>query len=396
MRDLRVQSRRARATTIAGTIVLALVLGACATVAPAPAANANPATCVARLTSAADYQRAFDTRGPVWSGGDGAAAIPLPDGRVLWLFGDTFTGPVVANRRVPPTRLVRSSALVQTGRCFQPTMGGTAANVADLFPSPEPGEWYWPAHGWADASGRSVHVFVMRMRQTAGLPGWDWTTVDMRLATLSLPDLRVQSISALPFPAGGDAPAYGSSVAVGDDGFAYVYGELSVPGWLLPQAGQYVARVPADLSGGWQFWDGSEWSADPSAAAPMTFTAADLSPDAGPSSSLNVVRYGSGWLGVAKRWDMLSGDVTAWYASTPEGPWRAVNDDDGTIALTPVPAGSTEFTYGGHVVDAPGAGPVVVYSVNGSDATVMSDARVYGPRVVAPSALPSPDELAAS
>lgn len=389
----RVRSARARAAVAAAVTVLALALGACAGAAPG-ATNANPATCLPHVTSAADYQRAFDARGPVWSGGDGALPITLPDGRVLWLFGDTFSGLVVGNRYVPPIVMVRNSAIVQTGRCFQPLMGGTPGHVADLFPQPAPDQWYWPVGAWVDPSGTSLHVFVRQMRRAPGPPGWDWTSVGMRVATMSLPDLTVRSVTPLPFPTDASVPVYGTSVTVAPDGYAYVYGSLSMPGPLFPIAQQYVARVPAGLDGPWEFWDGTAWSSNSSDAAPMVFTKADGSPDDQPNAPLNVIPYGTGWLGSAKRVEIISPDVTAWYAPAPQGPWQAVNDDDGSIALTPV-SSTGLFTYGGHVADLPIVGPVVIYNVNGDDVGVTSDAGLYGPRVVPPVDLPSPDTLAA-
>lgn len=392
--ETRLRSMRARAVVAVAAAALTLTVGACAGAVPSAPANPNPATCLPHLTSAADYQRAFDSRGPLWSGGDGALPITLPDQRVLWLFGDTFSGLVVGNRYVPPTAMVRNSAIVQTGNCFQPLMGGTPGRVGDLFAPPTKGEWYWPVAGWVDPSGTSVHVFLHHMRRVPGPPGWDWTSVDMRLATMSLPDLTVRSIATLPFPTDPSSPGYGTSVVTAPDGYVYAYGTVSAPGLLFPIAQQYVARVPAALNGPWQFWDGTEWSADPSTAAPMMFTKTDGSPDDQPNAPLNVIPYGSGLLGSAKRVDILSPDVSAWYATSPQGPWRAVNDNGGSIALTPVPAGSQLFTYGGHVVNPPTAGPLVIYNVNGDDVGPTSDARLYGPRVVAPSDLPSADVLA--
>src|SRR5437763_304475 len=39
-----------------------------------------------------DFTRLWATCGPGWTGGDGAYSVALPDGRSVWLFGDSFMG----------------------------------------------------------------------------------------------------------------------------------------------------------------------------------------------------------------------------------------------------------------------------------------------------------------
>ena len=52
--------------------------------------EANPAVAV---SIAEDYNRLF-TREEGWTGGDIATSLPLHDGRILWLFGDTWIGKI--------------------------------------------------------------------------------------------------------------------------------------------------------------------------------------------------------------------------------------------------------------------------------------------------------------
>lgn len=58
--------------------------------------------------TAAGYERMFAKviADGEWGGGDVSLSVPIPDGRVVWLYGDTFS---------PRNGLVRSSAIVQTG-----------------------------------------------------------------------------------------------------------------------------------------------------------------------------------------------------------------------------------------------------------------------------------------
>jgi hypothetical protein len=51
---------------------------------------------------------------PRWLGSDGAYSIDLGDGRVLWLFGDTFISTSFLNTR-RLAKMIRNSVGVQTG-----------------------------------------------------------------------------------------------------------------------------------------------------------------------------------------------------------------------------------------------------------------------------------------
>ena len=44
-----------------------------------------------------DFNQLF-TRFSEWTGGDATYSVPLPDGRVLWMFGDSFIGTVATVR----------------------------------------------------------------------------------------------------------------------------------------------------------------------------------------------------------------------------------------------------------------------------------------------------------
>ncbi|MBR9980011.1 MAG: hypothetical protein KFF50_03185, partial [Desulfatitalea sp.] len=44
------------------------------------------------------FNRLFSPGNGGWSGGDGTLSIPLPDGRTVWLFGDSLLGAVAPDR----------------------------------------------------------------------------------------------------------------------------------------------------------------------------------------------------------------------------------------------------------------------------------------------------------
>jgi hypothetical protein len=84
-----------------GSALTVLLLGtALCTVTGTPAIAAVPA---GGMTAAA-VATMFNTYGDAghhWTGADSTVSVPLPDGRVAWLFSDTFLGTVNADGSRP-------------------------------------------------------------------------------------------------------------------------------------------------------------------------------------------------------------------------------------------------------------------------------------------------------
>ncbi|HEU5302094.1 MAG TPA: hypothetical protein VFW06_07630 [Acidimicrobiia bacterium] len=318
-----------------------------------------------------------------WASADGSVPIPLPDGRILWLFGDTYIGKVVPGGAISPaTQLEHNSFVVQTGRCFAPQMGGGPFARTERIADPAPGEFYWPASGVVD--GSTVQVFLYHVRNAP--PPLNFTILGMRLATLSLPGLAVQSITNLPVAAP-PGVFYGvTTTLVGSTVYVYGHHDRSA----------YVARAPlAQLAtpGAWEYWGNSgsggpdSWGADPGRAVPLGFSGMPyihpaFGAGAWPLAVLSVQAYGTGYLGTAKLVDACSDDVSAFTAPAPEGPWTY----HGRVHTTPTGGLST---YGSMLpMGLPGVtGPTVVYSTNDFpfDSYVPPPSiTVYGPRFVSP------------
>jgi hypothetical protein len=327
-------------------------------------------TCVdGTVDSAQDYSNVFRSYETEWITGDGAFPIALGSGELLWIFGDTFTGEVVPHWDLDEHRLVHNTFVLQHDSCFSPKYRGGVGRRRAVLPTNAPGRWYWPLSGIV--AGNELQLLALDVAYVDhGTPGFDWEIAGADLITISLDTYRVLSI--VDSPGGGRAPdpAYGTAV-VQDGSTVYSYGHTN--------QGQFVARstTATFATGPWEFWDGSGWSSDPSAAAPMTVAQNSLSP-------FHVIKWGNGWLAAAKMFDVLSSDVSAWTAPAPQGPWTRF----GEIAQTPTRAG--QFSYGGLLADLPGAGPTVIYSVNSTLEAIAEDVRVYGPKFRVPTALPLP------
>jgi hypothetical protein len=345
-------------------------------------------TCVAQtycgsgFTSAAAYQAAFNVRGPLWDGADGAEVVDLGDGRRLWLWGDTYSGPTTSTSIIVQAFL-RNSISVQQGNCMEFRLGGVINGVNDFVPRPGPTEWYWPDAGIADPAHNVVYLAAMHAIIADGGDGFHWRIVRNEILTLDYHSLQL--IRATPMPTAGGL-LWGTAM-MQSGGYDYIYANQ-------PGAKQYVARALPQhlLDGQWEFWTGSTWSPNGADVRPMTFMYFSGNPDVGSYSGITVLPYGSGYIASAKRCDLICTDLTAWYSPTPAGPWRAVNSNSGKIATTGAAAGLV--VYGGHMVPAATpSGFIGVWSVNRQhgDSNAL---YVYGGRTGELTNLPSPSTLA--
>jgi hypothetical protein len=144
------------------TFLILLSLVACTRAStPAPATAEPPSSDLIQAEPWPEADALFRTD-PTWLGSDDAYSIDLGDGRVLWLFGDTFISTSKRNVR-RRSAMIRNSVGVQSG--YDPSAAAMAfywrtqdGEPASFFP--EDGEtWFWPGHGIA-LEGKLL-VFLM-------------------------------------------------------------------------------------------------------------------------------------------------------------------------------------------------------------------------------------------
>ncbi|HOS97287.1 MAG TPA: hypothetical protein PLU54_06495 [Deltaproteobacteria bacterium] len=170
-----------------------------------------------------EAQRLF--RGdPHWLGGDGASSADLGDGRVLWLFGDSFVNLSTTGSRRDAT-MVRNSVAIQHGH--DPATARMTFAWKRLGPHPrsffrEQGvEWFWP--GSAVRIGRGLLVFLVRVGRADNALGFEssgWKAVFVPNPDVS-PTLWGMRDLAVPRTGG---VLVGSASAFVLDGYLYAYG----------------------------------------------------------------------------------------------------------------------------------------------------------------------------
>ncbi|WP_437046383.1 DUF4185 domain-containing protein [Streptomyces sp. enrichment culture] len=286
-----------------------------------------------------------------WTGGDGSHSVRLPDGRLLWLFSDTFLGTV--HRPPNPVGesyawrdttapMVRNSAVLMRDGRLESTL------PAPVFPDPAPGRWRWPVAARVEArspgSPEQVVKVLLWVRQDGQHPWIYGVPVATEVATLSLPDLRLESVVTVLDQQQVADPSrrvlFGTTL-VEEDGWTYVFGGDDGRPAARPASHAYVARVPDGGLGdpaAWEFWDGSRWQ---TRARPGPVLGDGRRTGVG--SAFSVARDG----GTYVLFTMAAGaegltTVASYWACSPTGPWHGPAHEltpalpaDGTAAYNP-------------------------------------------------------------
>jgi hypothetical protein len=345
-------------------------------------------------TTAPDWESAF-VRSDGWTGADGAATIPLPGGRTLWLFGDTWIGQVRDGRHIEGSTMVNNTIAVCAAIPDRPEpddirflWGTCEGKPAGWVVPTQESEWFWPAGGGLiapDTAGNPRLLLFMARLARLDRSGSVWN-FDGRGSSLVIvhnpadePERWRPSQRALNSYKHGDPPITWGVAALRDSSEAgeptlLIYGIDSTSGL---NKKVLLARAPAtrieDFTT-WTFRTASGWSSSPSAAAPIVENV---------SSELSVCRHprGNGWVMIHSEPPLGSG-IMARTAPAPEGPWSAPIK----LYTCPEPAADTRmmaYSAKAHP-ELSGPGEVLVsYSVNSTDFwDVAAYADKYRPRFV--------------
>jgi len=350
--------RLAAAAALFG-ILLLLLPSACLR---KPATSLPPAAPLAHPDLS--FNRLFTRYGGGWTGGDGTLSIGLPDGRSLWLFGDTFLGHVRPDGSRPlDSPLIRNCLVVQNGNNLTTRYGGTSRHPTAFLVPQDPEAWFWPGDGIV--SGDRLQVFYHRFHQVApGMWGWAWDgTV---IATLQLPALELVGVVLRD---DGNGVAYGSAL-LECNAWVYIYGTVTQGS----VKHLHVARaLRPHLEDAWQFWTGRQWSSDAKASRSVL---------AGVSSQFGVVPLASGFgLVTMDERTPFSNRLVLYRAETPTGPWQ------GPIAIYQSPeADGAIAAYSPFVHPQFGHADGYLISYNLNDVhdpdRLYADAAIYRPRFI--------------
>ncbi|MFG1764909.1 fibronectin type III domain-containing protein [Micromonospora parva] len=332
----------------------------------------------------------YGDAGGHWTGGDRTFSVLLPDGRLAWLFSDTFLGSVNADGSRPSNSpMVHNTLVVQDGTTLTTTLhGGTSAAPKSLMCDDSVGLGCWVAGAMVE--GDNLQVLVNRYAATG--PGTlDVTPTGNALVTLSLPALSVTGVRELPMS---PRITWGQSLLT-DNGYTYIYGSEHTSDFKFA----HVARVPVGgLTGQWQFWNGSGW---------VTTEASSARIASGVGTAFTVTKLDGRFVMTTVEGHLVfNNSIVAYSAASPTGPYSGPRE----LARAPEAGNSPPtivYDTSIHQDLARDGKLLLSYNVNALNTDdSKADVSIYRPRFIEvdwplsepdPAAVPAaPSDLAAS
>jgi hypothetical protein len=318
-----------------------------------------------------------------WTGADGAFSVALSDNVTLWLYSDTWIGPVVDGRHKDAT-MVNNSIALQRGKdpgtdsvefFWRTTNEGKPA----AFITPDDGiGWFWIFDGVV--TDGKLYLFLMQTIKTDEKSVFGFKHVGTWLAEIENPNddphkwrIRQYKVPYGRYSKGGNL-FFGSAV-MRDGDFVYIYG--SDEDWSKGMGGRSMiaARVPYDKMTDfeqWRFLSGGQWQAEMEGISGLfDGMAPEYSVGYQPSLKQYVAVYTE---------NGLSEDILMRFSATPVGPWSRA------CKVYECPDGAWHKTYFCYAAKAhpeiSGKDELIVtYVCNSMDFWKMAaDARIYRPR----------------
>lgn len=307
------------------------------------------------------------------TGGDGMYSIALPDGRSLFLMGDSFIGPVKEGRRTMPDHMYRNTYILYDRGQVSAIYGAIGENSSAAVPpgvNDEHQKWYWPGHGFV--KDNTLYVFQTLMYQgEEGMWGFQYETTD--ILAYDLPGLELKKTTNIPFK--GPENIHFGMAALAEDDYVYIYAQVDIDNGPVPISEAWVARTTLDkLYTEWVYFDGSGWSSSSLDAVRME----GLS-DVAISSQFNVFKLNDKYVLLTQEKQFTSGEIYTFVADHPWGPWYnkqliyTVPDHENPNVFSYNAMAHPQFKKDGKIL--------ISYNVNNLDfAEQLNDVSTYRPR----------------
>lgn len=277
------------------------------------------------------FDRKFQMYGPGFTGGDGTYSVPLPDGRTVWIFGDTFIGevtPELTRKKTNPL-YIRNCFVVQDGTQMTTLHQGKPEEFNSMVIPNEVKEgfkteldiWFWPGDGFIH--NNKLNVFMSKFHQAEeGM--WGFEFVESVLVEFSLPDFK--EVKRTKIPSSKQSGIHFGHAIFETDDYLYIYG--------LKNKQAYAARTEYnDITSDWEYFDGTNWIDDITLIGPMA--------DIDGSEQFSIVKLRDKYVYITQSGG-LSRKVNSLLSDTPYGPWQ----NKQILFETPIPFENKDlFTY---------------------------------------------------
>lgn len=250
------------------------------------------------------------------TGGDGMYSILLPDGRSIFLMGDSYIGTVSNGQRSTSDHMYRNTYIVYDNGKVSAVYGAngnkkSSAAVPPKFPDEK--KWYWPGHGFVD--GNKLYIFQTLMYQ-GGDGMWGFMYETTHILEYSLPGLNL--VRTTPIPFNGSEDVHYGMAALKEGDYVYIYAQVDVKNDANPISEVLVARSTMNnLYTNWEYYTGSGWNTDASSAVKLEGLAS-----VPVSSQFNVFKLRDKYVLLTQKKTFNSGEIYTFIADSPSGPWR--------------------------------------------------------------------------
>lgn len=189
--------------------------------------------CISQTIDIANYTLTIDTaqnensffaKDLFWYGADGAASVDLGNGKVLWLFSDTFINSDSTRSRKRST-LIRNSIAIQDGYNLNTASlkfyWNRSENIPGVFFNLTGKSWYWTGHGIRIKD--KLLIFLINEREVQnglGFEAFGWSAVLIPNPDDSPTTWKKEYIE-VPETFGA---IVGSAAVLKDDNYLYAYG----------------------------------------------------------------------------------------------------------------------------------------------------------------------------
>lgn len=330
-----------------------------------------------------DFNNVF-TRHNGWSGGDIASTIPLTDSITLWLFGDSWVGPVKDNRHSNAV-MINNSVAIQYGKITDVNnlkfyFKEIDKKPASLFTPPDGRGFYWLTGGGIKTKNKLYIIASQIVKKENDTSVFGFESVGNFIFTIDNPfDEPVNwrfKAEKIPFFQNTEEIQidFGIPQFV-KNGYIYIYGvEFDK---IINDRYMLLARVPeeqiSDFSY-WEFYSTGNWGKDFKQADRLCNRfGAEFSVSFQPFLNQYITIYSE--LGMSK-------NVMLRTADKPEGPWSKQE----VIYQTPETEWDKEnFCYAarGHAEISEKNDLIISYVCNSTDFWKMAaDARIYRPKFI--------------
>ena len=261
-----------------------------------------------------------------WQGADAAYSIPLPDGRDVWIFGDTLYGSHRVVRGNDP-QMVHNSLGISTCTDGHWNLRYILRHDADghptsFFSPTNPGHWYWALDGFYANGDLWVTLLCVRKSAKPAPAGLDFETCGSDLAQVSHLDRAPEHWQVTIHPLVPDGvDAYPSATTVVHNGYAYLFalyekGTRPLLVTRIPLTGLDNPATHLEYLGNDDAWHSGF---DPARAK-------EVMPQGSPELSIRYHPALKQWFAVSFAPGMFSDRIILRTAPTLTGPWTAARN----------------------------------------------------------------------